>query len=162
MWCMFCSVTCALLCCTNICVSVIIPFGFIIQVGFLMIMLMNSYESVFPYSNISDEDFSLLFEQDDTDFHIDFQMLNNVSSEVLETGKNTYIDDGVDPDDNYFSNNNICKYWLSDDFNEYSDALSPSSFGMIHFNSRSMLKNFDSIHEFILHLKFKFPIIWFS
>ena len=123
---------------------------------------MNSYESVFPYSNISDEDFSLLFGQDDMDFHIDFQMLNNVSSEVLETGKNTYIDDGVDPDDNYFTNNNICKYWLADDFNEYSDALSPSSFGMIHFNSRSMLKNFDSIHEFILHLKFKFPVIGFS
>ena len=155
---------CVLVCCTfqSAHLIYIITLGSFYKVGTLLLTFIYS-DFTFPFNNISDADFTQLFEKDASELCINYDILNYVVSDELDSSNIEHITDDVDPDYNFFQGSaNTCKYWLSNDFNVFSESLSPSSFGMIHFNSRSLFKNFDSIHEFILQLKFTFSIIGFS
>ncbi len=71
----------------------------------------------------------------------------------------------LDPDINFFNNHDhrSYDYLLSDQFaNKFRGDDNPHSFSCLHFNSRSLLKNCDSIFEFIELLNFQFGVIGFS
>ena len=66
----------------------------------------------------------------------------------------------IDPDNTFYSNMNInCKYYSDD---EYNSMNTENSLSIIHFNSRSMYKNVDSIKEYLQKFKSPFSIITIS
>ena len=86
----------------------------------------------------------------------------NIKGNVNELS-DTDID--YDPDHKFYLFDNPCKYWLANEFNDsfkFSN-ISCDTFCMLHFNSRSLFKNFDAIHQFISeHLHLKFSVCGFS
>jgi len=66
---------------------------------------------------------------------------------------------------NNYEINNIndkCNYYCSDTFNARAKHLNNSNLSLIHFNSRSLTKNLDSITDYLITLNHKFPLIAFS
>lgn len=87
---------------------------------------------------------------------------DNIKGNVNEVND---ADIDYDPDHNFYLFDNPCKYWLANEFNDsfkFNDKSS-DKFCMLHFNSRSLFKNFDAIHQFISeHLHLKFSVYGFS
>lgn len=70
------------------------------------------------------------------------------------------FDNEIDPDMHYYSNLDInCNYYTEQEFNKSVKMYGALS--IIHFNSRSLCKNYSAIKEFLKSLK-KFTIIAIS
>ena len=68
--------------------------------------------------------------------------------------------ENIDPDSNFFNSSHLCKCYTSSEFNIQFD--SPSGLSLIHFNARSLQKNFNDITNFLSLLKHSFSIIAIS
>ena len=72
----------------------------------------------------------------------------------------------IDPVNNFFHNTDIdCRYYTEEQFNK--DINSQDKISIIHFNSRSMYANFQSIKYYLSHFSHPFNIIaisetWFN
>ena len=119
---------------------------------------MNQY--VFPFSEVNDEELKCIF----PDVQCNIGDKTNFNTALTRDDKDeniTYND--FDPDDNFFESNNHIEYWLPDEFNENPDFMkNKHNFSLLHFNSRSLNKNYDEIKQFIDQLTLKFSIYGFS
>uniref|UniRef100_A0A669C5X4 Reverse transcriptase domain-containing protein n=1 Tax=Oreochromis niloticus TaxID=8128 RepID=A0A669C5X4_ORENI len=113
----------------------------------------------FPFRDIEEEDFD--YEKDCQGGYfathaekMNFKMFNYAEHNMHDPETN------IDPDNYFYNNNNsTCEYYTDDQFNmniKMANALS-----VIHFNSRSLYKNFSKITECLSKLK-KFNIIAIS
>ena len=60
------------------------------------------------------------------------------------------------------NDNEKCNYHCSDTFNDLTKNIDQNNLSLIHFNSRSLNKNIDSITDYLKTLNHKFPLIAFS
>lgn len=68
------------------------------------------------------------------------------------------LENGIDPEKNFFTNIRIdCQYYSEDQFN--SKINTNNKISMIHFNSRSLYANFNSIKHYLMNLSQVFNII---
>ena len=123
---------------------------------------MDISQYVFPFNQVNDEELISIF----SDVQYDITCNNYTSSDVTvqenDAGNNGIFND-LDPDDNFFVTNNPVKYLLPNEFNESLDVTNNSNdFSILHFNSRSLNKNYDAIEQFISQLNLKFSIYGFS
>lgn len=79
--------------------------------------------------------------------------------------------DNIDPDINYFNNQNVnCNYYLEDDINRIMNQNPDDnlcSFAITHWNIRSAPKNLESMEYYLQNVNIKFDIIgltetWFN
>ena len=93
--------------------------------------------------------------------------LDGLLFDGLSAGDRLLQNTGLDPDENFFQNcygNLQSKYYDIEDFvSQFKDAnASQAHFSSIHFNSRSIHKNFDQILNFLDLLKLDFDVIGLS
>ena len=103
----------------------------------------------------------------DSNRNANIQLLNSMTIEPVPDDDNHYKfneQEDIDPDVNFFQpvNNCTCKYFLPDEFNKSLDSGSPQVFSLLHFNARSLFKNFDAISQFISQLHLEFTVYGFS
>lgn len=96
--------------------------------------------------------------------HLRHQILDNNVYELnnfeVKDHKDHDPENDIDPDNTFYSNMNInCKYYSDD---EYNSMKKDNCLSIIHFNSRSMYKNFDSIKEYLQKFRSQFSIITIS
>ena len=86
-----------------------------------------------------------------------FDISNNYSSASIGNEE-------LDPDTNFWNNLNIdSSYYTSETFvSKFKDCADRSCFSCIHFNSRSLPKNFDAISTFLNLLDYEFDVIGIS
>ena len=75
------------------------------------------------------------------------------------------LDNSCDPDKNVFDvdiQNIYPPYILPEEFESFSCKLYSKSLSVLHLNTRSLKKNFDSFKHFLSSLNFEFRIICFS
>ena len=71
------------------------------------------------------------------------------------------ITENLDPDENFLSFDKSNKYWLPNEFNQNIN-LDKDALSLLHFNSRSLFKNYNAIHDFIGQLDGSFSVYGFS
>jgi len=115
--------------------------------------------SALPFNHYVDDDeftheINQLFQDQTVSFtklqslHINPFNINNLDKDN-DHNMNDYPDNG---------NIDSCNYLLSDDFNDKFTNIN-SNFSLIHFNARSLKKNFDSITDYLLTLNHNFSVI---
>lgn len=121
---------------------------------------MDISQYLFPFNEINDEELNCIFSDTvQNNFHNDVDINTAV---VCDSDENVTLYD-LDPDENFFELNNDVKYWLPDEFNKNPDFINDKlNFSMLHFNSRSLNKNYDAINQFIDQLDLRFSIYGFS
>ena len=120
-------------------------------------------ESALPFNHIIDDD---EFKHEINQFYynqkISFDDLQQLK--INPFNLNDPDDKIINVNTNYDINNNNenCNYHCSDTFNDLSRHIDSSKLNLIHFNSRSLNKNIDSITDYLKTLNHKFPLIAFS
>lgn len=111
---------------------------------------------VFPFSDLSDDEFKNFFSTPLHEQKIDINKFKNTFKHSLE------CDPACDNDDEDFLQDDIVEsnYYLEDEF--MSLPKLDSDFSIIHFNARSLSKNFLAISEFIHSLSYSFSIYGFT
>lgn len=72
----------------------------------------------------------------------DFSRIDNTEHKIYD------FDYDVDPENHVFKNtSDNCKYYTDDLFND--NVVFHNSFSLIHFNCRSLYKNFEKINEYL-------------
>ena len=96
-------------------------------------------------------------------------MAQNTTFESLNSNpfivNDSLNDNSQEPDVNFFPNNFSpldTDYISPDDFSKNFKDFTENSFSVLHLNSRSLNKNFESFAELYRSLSFKFSIICFS
>ena len=64
-----------------------------------------------------------------------------------------------DDSDFVFVQNTHCKYFNEDQFHKSICTISKKQFSLVHFNARSLYKNFDSICAYLMSLNYPFSLI---
>ena len=85
-----------------------------------------------------------------------------MSPDIYEVGesRSDNFNINIDPDFNLFNHiSKICKYYFEDNFQM---DVNKNGFSIIHFNARSIIKNFTQINQFLSDLYFAFDIIAMS
>jgi len=120
--------------------------------------------SALPFNHITNDD-NFLHEMSQffCNQKISFEDLQNLNINPfdlneLQLGNNTNVNANYEIN-NY---NEKCKYHCSDTFNELNNIIDDDKLSLIHFNSRSLSKNLESITDYLKTLNHKFPIIAFS
>jgi hypothetical protein len=119
-----------------------------------------------PFNHFLDDDEFvheiMQFNQDHQISYLKLQSLNINPFNINDLTDNNNDNNDLDPT-NSNPNNHIdkCNYYLSDQFN---DKCSSTNHGLsiIHINSRSLTKIFDSISDYVYTLSHKFSILAFS
>lgn len=114
---------------------------------------------IFPFSLISDEDFkSNMFTADST---ISLQNFNTIRLELLKDNLNAL--DDIDPDLHCdIFKNSECNYYIPQEFVSKYVTREEYFFSTIHFNARSLSKNFNDISDFLSAINYPFSIIAFT
>ena len=107
-----------------------------------------------PFGGIDDSDFSTLFP------NIGPYQNRSFSLPVLDSHTDREFSDEDECHENIDSIS--AKYYLSPDFNETVDNSREKVFSMIHFNARSLSRNFDQIHAYLSSVKHQFSVIGIS
>ena len=70
--------------------------------------------------------------------------------------------DSQDPDENFFNAVNFkdSQYFTPEESSQNLDHFDKSGFSMLHLNIRSLQKNFDSLFNLLMTLKFEFKVQW--
>lgn len=88
------------------------------------------------------------------------------NSEQLELNKRYKVSNAdIDPDKYFYNNLNLGNlYYFAEDFNTLfcDTSVHPTSFSIVHINTRSLHKNFASLTLFLSGLKHKFSVIAIS
>lgn len=124
-------------------------------------------KGMFPFSCLLNEDLSQLIPEKQT---IDYskklyELENQTFNPLLYNDLHNKIFDDIDPDVNYYNNQNInCNYYIEDSLNELlrSNKNNMHSFSMIHWNIRSAPRNLDSMDSYLQNINIKFDIIGLS
>ena len=102
--------------------------------------------SSFPFQDLNNDELCAIFGSNTTDTHTDINNLNFLSG---------------NEDEFHFSRFLNCKYYIDEDFTtEFSNI--DHHFSILHFNSRSLNKNFNAISNFISTLCIDFSVYGFS
>ena len=69
--------------------------------------------------------------------------------------------DSQDPDENFFNAFNFkdSKYFTTEESSQNLNNFDKGSFSMLHLNIRKLQKNFDSLFNLLMTLKFEFKVI---
>ena len=69
--------------------------------------------------------------------------------------------DSQDPDENFFNAFNFkdSQYFTPEEFSQNLNSFDKSSFSLLHLNIRSLQKNFNSLLNLLITLKFEFKVI---
>ena len=75
--------------------------------------------------------------------------------------ENILNNDSQDPDENFFNAFNFkdSQYFTPEESSRNLNNFDKSSFSMLHLNIRSLQKNFDSLFNLLMTLKFEFKVI---
>lgn len=123
---------------------------------------MKVSDSLFPFSDVSNSEFGRLFVNTrnviDCDIICNDKKLNDNEDDTMF--ESDFIEN-IDPDTNFLAFDNSNKYWLPEEFNSKNNVHN-DSLSLLHFNSRSLYRNFDDINEFISQLDKKFSVYGFS
>ena len=117
---------------------------------------------ILPFHNLSDEDLWCT----SNDFtHTPYELYKQCSDLDFKpfngTEDENYFDCEIDPDNEYFNKINIdCKYYTDRNFECIIKTCNGIS--IVHFNCRSIRKNFEAIKEYLLCLPVKFDVIALS
>ena len=109
------------------------------------------FHSIFPFNDIDDTELIDMYVDSANTQSLGTQDLNNLYKKF---NSNSDSDFELEFDFN-------CKYYLDDRFIDSFKNVN-NSFSLLHFNSRSLNKNFDAISEFVSTLSFNFSIYGFS
>ncbi|XP_071950001.1 uncharacterized protein [Antedon mediterranea] len=86
--------------------------------------------------------------------------LNRLSNHLFKPSSTASQFDDIDPDNNFFNDQNISNYYLPNEFTKkFNNNEFENRFSCIHFNARSLQKNFESISSCIQSLNFDFDVI---
>ena len=88
---------------------------------------------------------------------------NNLELQSLEyTDHNSYdMENDLDPDNNFFATiNDNCRYYTDEQYNQI--IKTDGNISIIHFNSRSLYANFNSIKDYLSQFSHPFDIIAIS
>ena len=114
-------------------------------------MSVTSLCSVLPFYSVNDEDFrNCVFVNKKHITHNDF---NGLSEETRLNDSIHILDSDLDE-----QNTIDCKYYLEEEFKKSIESNSVQ-FSAIHFNSRSMGKNFEQISDYLTSLSHNFSAI---
>ena len=118
--------------------------------------------NILPFNHLDEQDFqSALLEFQYNSARKD--RLEDLHFNIFKAGEIPLGNGDLDPDVNFFQNcsNLQTNYYEIDEFvNSFKDdSASEATFSCIHFNSRSVHKNFDKISAFINLLGFDFDVI---
>ena len=119
--------------------------------------------SILPFNHILDDDeFLHVINELNNNQIITFTDLQKLHINPFNLNENT--DNDNDPNKHYELNNinDKCNYYCSDSLNNKTKQLLNPKLSLIHFNSRSLIKNLDNITDYLETLDHKFPIIAFS
>ena len=111
--------------------------------------------SVLPFYDLNDDEFIDTLQFYKSDSYIDINDLESIFNRNNENGI-CNIDDFELQEEM-----NECKYYIEADFKHLSDSVN-NDFSLLHFNARSLNKNFFEILEFISSLSFSFSVYGFS
>ena len=120
-------------------------------------------ENIFPFREVEEEDFvesmneNAMVEQVENLYskyeHLNFNCFDPHEHKTYE------IDNDLDPENIFYNNlNNNCQYYTDD---QLKRLHIDDSFSVIHFNSRSLNKNFQKIRDYLSNFK-KFSVVTVS
>lgn len=121
--------------------------------------------NILPFNHLDEPNFqSILNDMQQTGVSQD--RLEDLHFDGFAIGDTQFGNKGLDPDANFFQNcsNLQSKYYDIDEFvSKFKDFhTSEAPFSSVHFNSRSVHKNFDKILDFLSLLQFDFDVIGLS
>ena len=118
--------------------------------------------TVFPFQNISDDEFT--FENYSVEDNYDLYKLkdNCLQFDINSFKYSDYnprdFENDIDPDTNFYNNlTSKCEYYTDSKYTEKISKINGLS--CIHFNARSLNKNFQKIKDYILELSLQIDII---
>ena len=121
----------------------------------------SCYE-IFTFQNISDNE--IIYENSSVEVNYDiYKSMDNCSQFKFNPFKyyNPYdFGNDIDPENNFYNNLSKCQYYTDLQFTEKISKVNGLFF--IHFNARSLKKNFQKIKHYILELNLQFYIIAIS
>lgn len=111
-----------------------------------------------PFSDISDDELSLVLSNSSSDFNIYDIDLNFCCDTECDTFD---FDQDIDPDINCLNNLSVkAKYYTLDNFKD--EVCKCEGFSIIHINCRSLNANFSKLQCMIDHLDYPFHVIALS
>jgi hypothetical protein len=122
-------------------------------------------EEIFPFHSISNNELSYTFSNLDTILN-NYELYEKCSEFNFETFKYSEYKKGdfekdLDPDNNFYNDiQTKCNYYTDEQFNK--KFKKEKGLSVIHFNARSLRKNFDKIEKYIFELDHLFDVIAIS
>lgn len=98
----------------------------------------------------------------DTSHNLSYTFNNPDSVNIinkLNDRESLFSNEGDEDSDSIFVKNTNCKYFNEEQFINSTYNASANQFSLIHFNARSLYKNFDSICAYLLSLNYPFSIV---
>ncbi len=120
-------------------------------------------ESALPFNHIKNNDeFNHEITQFFCNFKVSFDDLQKLIINPFNLNDSSDKNDTLNANYDISNDNDKCKYHCSDTFNDLTHQINQDNLSLIHFNSRSLNKNLDSITDYLKTLDHKFPLLAFS
>lgn len=107
-----------------------------------------NFVNCLPFQEVNNEDFERLF--------------SPVNQYDVSLNGFNFEDESLNENEEDTHSNPPVKYYLSSEFNEIIDNSVNQNFSIIHFNARSMFRNFEEIHAYLSNLQYQFSVIGIS
>lgn len=105
-----------------------------------------------PFHNLDDDEFMLALSETNHKSYLEIDLLNEFSFNPFSLSHTVTDIDDLDPDRDFYGQhtNQACRYYLENDFtSKYTQFKDGNYFSLIHFNARSLSKNFDYISNYL-------------
>lgn len=123
-------------------------------------MTSKKKDCMFPFSSIDDEEFKCIVTtycggEHKQPMHKNLENLNLINFDPREHKMHDFGND-IDPDNHFYNIiNDTCKYYTDDQFKQIEME---GAFSVIHFNSRSLYKNYNKIEKYLWQFS-KFSVV---
>ena len=116
-------------------------------------------KDVLPYSGLNDDELQCEVQDISENIYELYEQCDKLNFKPFVCSDTSYyFDDKIDPDKEFFNNINInCEYFTQTSFSKNVTKI--NGFSIIHFNCRSIRKNFSAMVDVIQSMKYDFDVI---
>ena len=116
---------------------------------------------VFPFNSLDDEEFTCAIEDISQNYLELYDKCSCYNFEPFLCAENEKYFEDIDPDKQFFNKVCIdCTYYTVNKFKQSVRIVNGMS--LIHFNCRSIRKNFDNVVDYLNDINYDFDVIAFS
>ena len=122
---------------------------------------LNCKPYIFPFSSLDDEEFVCTI-HDISDNYLElYDKCSSYNFEPFICAENEKYFEDIDPDQQFFNKVCIdCRYYTVNKFQQ--DVRKVNGISLIHFNCRSIRKNFQHVIDYLHDIDYEFDVIAFS